>query len=52
MAWLTILTELMGGIALLLGLFVTVVSVPLAVVLLVAIFLPFICRMDSARSSS
>jgi putative oxidoreductase len=38
MAWLTLLTELVGGVAVLLGAFVTLVSFPLAVVLLVAIF--------------
>jgi putative oxidoreductase len=38
MAWLTILTELTGGIAVLLGAFIPLVSVPLAAVLLVAIF--------------
>ena len=38
MAWVTILTELLGGIAIGLGALVTFVSVPLAVVLLVAIF--------------
>ena len=38
MAWLTILTELLGGFAVLLGAFVTLVSVPMAVVLLTAIF--------------
>lgn len=38
MAWLTILTEVSGGLAVLLGAFVTVASVPMAVVLLVAIF--------------
>ena len=38
MAWLTILTELLGGLAMFLGAFVTFVSVPVAVVLLVAIF--------------
>jgi putative oxidoreductase len=36
MAWLTILTELLGGAAVLLGAFVTIVSVPMTVVLLVA----------------
>jgi putative oxidoreductase len=36
MAWLTILTELIGGLAVLLGAFVPLVSVPMAVVLLVA----------------
>src|SRR6201981_1099967 len=35
MAWLTILTELIGGLAVLLGAFVTLVSLPLAVLLLV-----------------
>ncbi|HYZ85846.1 MAG TPA: DoxX family protein [Bryobacteraceae bacterium] len=38
MAWLTIVTELLGGFAVLLGAFVTLVSVPLAVLLLTAIF--------------
>ena len=38
MAWLTILTELLGGLAVLLGAFVTIVSVPMAAVLLVAMF--------------
>ena len=44
MAWLTIGIELFGGLAVLLGAFVPVVSLPMAVVLLVAIFtvhLPF-----------
>ena len=38
MAWLTILTELLGGLAVLLGAFVTVVSLPMTAVLLVAMF--------------
>src|SRR5262245_2268068 len=38
MAWLTILTELLGGLAVLLGAFVAIVSVPMAAVLLVAMF--------------
>src|ERR1700751_4126510 len=38
MAWLTILTELLGGFAVLLGAFVTLVSMPMAVVLLTAMF--------------
>src|SRR6478672_167294 len=38
MAWLTIMVELLGGLAVLLGAFVALVSVPMAVVLLVAIF--------------
>jgi putative oxidoreductase len=38
MAWVTILTELVGGVAVLLGAFIPVVSLPLAAVLLVAIF--------------
>src|SRR5256886_17386739 len=37
-AWLTILTELLGGVAVLLGAFVTIVSVPMMAVLLVAMF--------------
>lgn len=37
MAWLTILTELIGGLAVLLGAFVAIVSVPMVVVLLVAV---------------
>jgi putative oxidoreductase len=44
MAWLTIGVELFGGLAVLLGAFVPVVSPPMAAVLLVAIFtvhLPF-----------
>ena len=36
LAWLTILTELVGGLAVLLGAFVPLVSVPMAAVLLVA----------------
>src|SRR5580700_11210025 len=38
MAWLTILTELIGGLAVLLGAFVSLVSLPMAVLLFVAIF--------------
>ena len=38
MAWLTIFTELLGGLAVLLGAFVTIVSVPMTAVLLVAMF--------------
>jgi putative oxidoreductase len=44
MAWLTILVELLGGFAVLLGAFVPLVSLPMAAVLLVAMFtvhLPF-----------
>jgi putative oxidoreductase len=37
-AWSTILTELLGGLAVLLGAFVTIASVPMAAVLLVAMF--------------
>jgi putative oxidoreductase len=36
-AWLTILTELLGGLGVLLGAFVSLVSLPLAAVLIVAI---------------
>lgn len=38
MAWLTILTELIGGLAVLLGAFVALVSLPMAALLVVAIF--------------
>lgn len=38
MAWLTILTEVFGGLAVLLGAFVALVSLPMAMVLLVAMF--------------
>jgi putative oxidoreductase len=38
MAWSTILIEVLGGLAVIMGAFVTPVSVPMAVVLLVAIF--------------
>ena len=38
MAWMTILVELVGGLAVLLGALVPLVSVPMAAVLLVAIF--------------
>jgi putative oxidoreductase len=38
MAWLTILTELLGGFAVLVGAFVAIVSVPMVAVLLTAIF--------------
>src|SRR5215472_4684389 len=38
MAWLTILTELLGGFAVLLGAFVAIASVPMTAVLLVAMF--------------
>jgi putative oxidoreductase len=38
MAWLSILIELIGGLAVLLGAFLPVVSLPLAALLLVAVF--------------
>jgi len=38
MAWSTILVELLGGLAIFLGAFVAIVSLPMAAVLLVAIF--------------
>jgi len=38
MAWVSILTELLGGLAVLLGAFVTLASIPMAILLLVAIF--------------
>jgi putative oxidoreductase len=37
MAWVNILTELLGGLAILVGAFVTLASVPLAMLLIVAI---------------
>jgi putative oxidoreductase len=38
MAWVTVLTELFGGAAALLGAFVTLASVPMSAILLVAMF--------------
>jgi Predicted membrane protein len=38
LAWLTVVVELVGGIAILIGAFVPIVSVPMAVVLLTALF--------------
>ena len=38
MAWVTILAELLGGLAVFLGAFVTIVSLPMAVILIVAMF--------------
>jgi putative oxidoreductase len=38
MAWATIMIEIVGGLAILLGAFVTLVSLPMAAVLLVAMF--------------
>jgi putative oxidoreductase len=38
MAWFTILIEIVGGLAVILGAFVTLVSLPMAALLLVAIF--------------
>jgi putative oxidoreductase len=38
MAWTAILTEVVGGIAILLGAFVKLVSIPMATLLLVAVF--------------
>ncbi len=38
MAWVSILTELLGGLAVLVGAFVTFASIPMAIMLLVAIF--------------
>jgi putative oxidoreductase len=38
LAWATILVELFGGLAVLLGAFIPIVSIPMAIVLLVAIF--------------
>jgi putative oxidoreductase len=44
MAWATILVEIVGGLAVLLGAFLTIASVPMAIILAVAMFtvhLPF-----------
>src|SRR5271155_6130014 len=38
MAWSTILVEILGGLAVILGAFVTLASLPMAAVLLVAMF--------------
>src|SRR5262249_27245652 len=38
MAWVNILTELLGGLAVLMGAFVTLASIPMAILLLVAVF--------------
>jgi len=38
LAWATVLVELLGGLAVFLGAFVTIASVPMAVVLIVAMF--------------
>jgi putative oxidoreductase len=38
MAWATILVEVFGGLAVLLGAFLTIASVPMAVILVVAMF--------------
>jgi putative oxidoreductase len=38
MAWSTILVEILGGLAVMLGAFVTLASLPMAAVLLVAMF--------------
>jgi putative oxidoreductase len=38
LAWLTTLVEMIGGLAILLGVFVTIVSLPMAIVLLTALF--------------
>ena len=38
MAWVSILIELLGGLAVLLGAFLTLASIPMAILLLVAVF--------------
>jgi len=38
MAWVTILTEVLGGLAVILGAFVTLTSIPMAAILLAAMF--------------
>ena len=51
MAWSTILIEVIGGLEVILGAFVALVSLPMAAVLLVAMF-TVICLTGLARSSS
>lgn len=51
MAWLTILTEVFGGLAVLLGALVPLVSLPMSVVLLVAMFTVHL-PMASVQSKS
>jgi putative oxidoreductase len=50
MAWSTILTELLGGLAVILGAFVLLDAIPMAALPLVASS-PCICPTGSARSS-
>lgn len=38
MAWISILTELLGGLAIFLGAFIPLASIPMAILLIVAIF--------------
>ncbi len=38
MAWISILTEILGGLAILLGAFVPLAAIPMAILLIVAIF--------------
>ena len=38
MAWISILTEILGGLAILLGAFVSLAAIPMAILLIVAIF--------------
>jgi putative oxidoreductase len=49
MAWATILTEILGGLAVLLGAFVWLVSLPMTAVLLVAVFT---CNCNTASVPS
>ena len=51
LGWATIAVELAGGLSILLGAFVPVATLPMIVVLMVAV-LPFIFPTDSAPSSS
>ena len=45
MAWVTIVIEVFGGLAVILGAYVALVSIPMSAVLLVALFLgPFAIR--------
>jgi len=51
MAWSTILTELVGGLAVILGAFVVLAAIPMAALLVVAIFTmhpPYRCDAGDA----
>jgi putative oxidoreductase len=51
MAWISILTEILGGLAVLLGALVPLAAIPMAILLIVAIFTVHL-RFGSALSNS